>query len=467
MEDMQEDGITLGQLFKVMFRRWKLLLMVTIGTALVIIMAITFVYNKGKKIYSADFNWTLTGVQEEKYIDGSKFDYKNLVTLDTLQKVKDSDESFKNISVEDLVKNGGISISKKDVRDTKDSSAVTKSYYTITTYQKYYKSAEQAKNFVKAIASVPVYETINMLDEMNYTSNFDSYNKSLIYDNQVSYLKDQYALLNENYKTLVETYGDVKLQGEPFNNNTISQQQAILETYFKNHPIDSLQIEINNSGFVKDYTTYNVILKANIDDLYNTYTNNQEKILNLKAIVTELLSIANDKGVQSLELSAYNEQIQKLTVQNVDIKAEMKNSLRKIARQDQYSTNHEKFVSDYEKLTKSGIFADFNDIFSDINNSVSTKAEFDEKLETVYKNQLETYTNDFKNAQKDVISNNSKVSYENASVIVASGGISSALTVVLSLIVGLVIGCFVNLIIDSKYLHENTRNIEDIKEIKD
>ena len=164
MEDIkQDDGITLGQLFKVIFGRWKLFLAVFIATALVVIMVITFAYNKNKKVYTASFDLTLTNVNEGKYIDGSTFDYRDLVTIDTLNDVKNSNESFSNISVESLVDKGGISISKEEILDTKDNTSVKNIKYSITAQQKYFKSSTQAREFINAIASVPVKRTSGWL----------------------------------------------------------------------------------------------------------------------------------------------------------------------------------------------------------------------------------------------------------------------------------------------------------------
>jgi hypothetical protein len=451
MEDIkQDDGITLGQLFKVIFGRWKLFLAVFIATALVVIMAITFAYNKNKKVYTASFDLTLTNVNEGKYIDGSTFDYRDLVTIDTLNDVKNSNESFSNISVESLVDKGGISISKEEILDTKDNTSVKNIKYSITAQQKYFKSSTQAREFINAIASVPVKRTIVMLDFMNYSSNIDAFNKAQLYDDQVKLLSAQYDLILENYETLTKTYGDVKLHGEEFKNRTISNELTSVTVAFNNQPISTLQIEIDNNGFVKNYESNSIILRNQLDDLYNTYSNNEKTIEKLQGIEEGLVS----KGTngQSYDFASFNETITELSVSNSKIIDDMRKILRKLAIQTEAAT----LEAEYTNLLGDDKLFKTEDIYKKLPTE-EDKVKFEAKINTQYRDKLVEFTNNFKKVQKDVVSNYSKVNYDKSSVITYNGGLSTAKTVIAALALGFIVACLVNLIVDGKHLHDDNK----------
>jgi len=258
----EENGITLSQLLKVMIGRNKkrkiLLGCITLAIFIIMALALKIVYNGSKEVYTANFDWTAVGLNEGKYVDGSNFDYLTLQTTDVLNDVKNSNERFNSIDVNALVNRGAFSIKKIEEKDKENN--VLSTSYRITTLQKYYPTNVIAREFVEAVGNYPIKKTIEKLETVNYDSNIVAYNSSIIFDAQVDYLKAQYSLLNKEYKTLIETYGDVTL-----NNKSVSKVQQEMLTYFTNYSLDSLTNEISNYGYVKDYNEYRTNLISNLN----------------------------------------------------------------------------------------------------------------------------------------------------------------------------------------------------------
>ena len=120
-------------------------------------------------------------------------------------------------------------------------------------------------------------------------------------------------------------------------------------------------------------------------------------------------------------MAAYNEIITELAVENVEID-------RKLATIESQLTNGGSTDPDYQAAMKA----------------------YDAKMEK-FDEALTKYTNDYKEVQKDVVTNGSYVSYKNNSVY-TQGGIRMLIAIPALLILGCFVGCVVNVCLDHKKL---------------
>ena len=97
----RENQITIGQLFKVMigYNRKSLIrfAIITVAIWLVGFLAIFFGYNGIKAQYQTDWTYNISTFDGTTYMDGSQFYYPDLISIENLKLVKDSDPEFKDL----------------------------------------------------------------------------------------------------------------------------------------------------------------------------------------------------------------------------------------------------------------------------------------------------------------------------------------------------------------------------------
>ena len=153
----EEEGISLGQIFKVMFLRWKLLLIITASIFVIGMLGTQLIYNKLKTRYSSTIEYVnVLGATDGTYIDNSIFNYRDIIKLSNLQTVKESSDDFKSIDVEKINKDEAITLTKKF-------DETTKTYlYTISVKAKYFSDKNQAKEFINSVFNIAVNGLISI-----------------------------------------------------------------------------------------------------------------------------------------------------------------------------------------------------------------------------------------------------------------------------------------------------------------
>ena len=100
MDYYEDEGVSLGQIFKVIFNRKILLLIVSLSVAVVFFVSFYLIYNPSVRNYEVGFIYEAPSLSQGKYIDGSVFSYSDVVSLNNLEKVKASNEKYKDIDIE-------------------------------------------------------------------------------------------------------------------------------------------------------------------------------------------------------------------------------------------------------------------------------------------------------------------------------------------------------------------------------
>lgn len=104
----EEEGITLGQIFKAMFFNKIRFLIVSVATFVVLLLGILVVYNPAKKTYVAKFKYSDINIANGHYSNGKTFNTLDLINL--MEEVKQTNlEKYSVIDVDNIIaKNGGI-----------------------------------------------------------------------------------------------------------------------------------------------------------------------------------------------------------------------------------------------------------------------------------------------------------------------------------------------------------------------
>lgn len=290
MEEEEKGALTLGDFFKVIFRRKWIVLAVTLAALIVGTLVIQFLVNPVKASYQVYFSMEYPG-RSSVYPDGKTFRFQDMTSLEYMQAVKDSDkEKFAKIDVEKINKNDGITIFNTSVREgdeetSKENITINdKLYeYKFVADGKYFPDDETATAFLRALAAYPAEYTKTSLENVSFTKNLLSYDSASVkrYSDKLNILNNQYNTLVSQYNSLISSFGD----------NLVIKEKSLrvwlneLQTAYGDYDRDSLSSRLSRYGYTFDNDVFD---KTNDDYVYE-YQINTQKIENNRKIYEELV----------------------------------------------------------------------------------------------------------------------------------------------------------------------------------
>lgn len=409
-ENIEEQGVTLGQIFSVIIYNKLRLLITTLICFVLICLVVVLGYNRNANTYTIKYNYDDGFLENGIYCNGTNFDLSDVYYY--LEPVKSSSTEYNNINVEKLQKNNDITIVKTN--ETNSNDEIIDTYYEISAKAKYFDSKEQATSFLTDIIKYGIVYSISLMDYSDLNVNLTSANEATTYELEIEYLQKQKELIISSYNTLIDTYGDLAYEDESGKKVKLSTRIEQIMLYFENHKLSTMQYELEKNGFVKNDNNqkYYSSLKY---ELTQEYESNGLKLKQLKEQREDLITKATEGGtLQSLDLSTYNDQIISLTLRNVDIEKELEII-------EKYLNNNSSSISDAQK-------------------------QFDERLTSVYE-MLISFTDEYI-YYNDKCINDYKIVYKTASKVEENGGFSIIIIALLGAIVGVCAGACVNLIVD-------------------
>lgn len=427
MEDKkyEDEGISLVELFRIIFKRKWILLGVTAFIFILSILCSKFIIDRNKEYYTVTFSLDYPENSNFKYPDGTNFNYRKIISFDNLINTKALNHAFKNIDIDSLYDTNSIKITEVTKND------VPTGEYIIGAKAKYFSSFKVAKNFFIELTSLPINKVNTIISQMDYDSNLSNYNKSIVYDSQINYLIAQKDFIDNGYNKLINYYSSglmiSSLKDAEGKTKTIREYYADFQIYFENNKIDSLKSELEVNAYVKDDSYLETIVLQR-DSLISEKSENEKKI---DALTLQLKKLVNDVYSGSSinpSYEAFNNQIAELTTTNVELDT-------RIAILNRY-------------ISESGNVSD------------TDKSLFEAKINNYY-NALVEFTDTYKNVMQAAYYENSMVDYNNNSIIVLEGTVKTAYVAILGLVGGLIIASCIILVIDlPKYKKKNQKVAE-------
>ncbi len=254
---MEEEnkGITLREIFRTIWLRKWVALIVAVAVALVCSISLYYGYNYRVGKYVMEFSLSLPGDDNSvvyNYPNGSQLYYADMTSLSTLRAVKNSSEEFADIDVEAMATKGNISI-VRNINVLVDENSSANPYreitYTITAETSCFSSATQAKNFLAEIAYTPVEYLDGMtIDYGVYLNNFDKIDN---YEKEIELLKNQLDLLKKGYASLIADYGEGVVVE---NSRTLVAYLHDVELYADSSELENLLTRVQNGHLLKSET---------------------------------------------------------------------------------------------------------------------------------------------------------------------------------------------------------------------
>ena len=454
-----EDSITIGDIFSALFCKKLIMLIITLAVTLIGTLGILLVIDRPRKTYTSKFYLNTSNIESEStYIDGSKFDYREIISLANLNKAKDGDSKFSKIDTNKLISSGAISIEKvveydENILKAENKAVVKNSYYKIVLKKTAIGDANIARSYVDALTNLVIKENISKAESMDYTADLISFDESNRYDTQIEYLQNQFNLIINGYKSLKENFGNVT-----YNNKSIDSYINSVEVYFKDYTFANMQSELEQYGYIKDYNqngrVYYTAVNNNVD-LYNT---TKAKLKQLEDQRDAVLTKYKDLGtIENTGLDDIYKQIGELATSLEDIKQTIKVNLRRLA----------------SSFTETELKAEFAEAFTILECEPSAIISDSErgnverfKLNLArFRTKLGEYTTEYQTVT-NIVSEYSTVYYNDSSIVVESEGLGLVKAALISLVAGFVIACVVNLILGREKLTFEYRMQQRIERAK-
>ena len=196
----EKEGTTFGEIFRLIFTQKWLALIIAVVITLVGSILINYVYNPSKAVYSSTFtiNVEVGGDGLLTYPDGTKHNYRDLISKNNLTAIKESDEAFKDIDLNGLARNG-LSITQNKTETT--NGTVQDVTYTLSVKAKAFKSYDTAVKFISKIVETPSREIQTWVSGLSGEAE-QSFSEKIGNENKLEYLKDQLETIEKRFEEL-------------------------------------------------------------------------------------------------------------------------------------------------------------------------------------------------------------------------------------------------------------------------
>lgn len=244
-----EEGISLGELFRLIGKRIWYILGISVLVALLAGLIFAFGLNPKSKTYSLDFTISYPSGDTMKYPDGSPFYYRAIVSSAMLEEAKASDERFASIDVAGMLKSDDIDITAQS-QEIVSESWFTGSY-TLTVKSSYFSNQTIATDYLRAVANVPVNRIVSLANEIDYMLDYNIF--------EAASFNDRLELLAELKEGLLAQYDEwISLYRDNY---------LIAGKTLKNHKADVTVVYSDSTQemFLKELTDYGYVQKEYIE----------------------------------------------------------------------------------------------------------------------------------------------------------------------------------------------------------
>jgi len=411
-EMYEEEGLSILELLKLIWKRKILVGIITGVFFIVFILFVVLVYNPSKRTYSATFELTSsTTTIDDKgynsttaYPSGKTFNYKSITSKNSISSVL-NDSKYSKLNVDSMVNGTQISTSNGK--------------YTITVVSAKKGNATLYKEYIETLVDNALVIFDSDIDSIDYEAQLDSFNDYYVYSSSISFIQEKVDELVENYKELTKSYTEnTVVEGK-----TLKAYQTEVESYFKNNSLNSLNAEATANHYVVNSEKYNKNRVANVLGLQKEY---DETIDELNALIDLYENNLKPNGTSGDSFTKLIDQITELKANSIKIKSLALSSY------------------DYDVETKM--------YYSSV--TFVENKNFNDRVIEVY-NKLKEFYSKYENNVKTIYKDQTSVSYDKNSIITESGTKSIYVVAALGLIGGLVIASVVALIIEvPKYKKE-------------
>lgn len=412
MEDQQAfNEISLKEIFEKLWLNKYLILIITLSIAILMTLSLYLVF-KPKQVATVDFEYYFLNIESDEYPDQSIFDYRDMISYENLKEIKSSKTIYENIDVEAISIDSKTRVSRQEAISSSDSDIIYSDYgFSLTIPLKYFDyDHDLAVKFLSDIIASVYDEAILKNETLVIYDYLSLISDDVEYSEQIDYYYNQYQLLLSHINTFIDQYGDIT-----FNDIRILDLREQLVKAYQTYPsIDEVKQSIIDNVYYKNATSYINQLEIKIAYIQNDIRLNELKILELETMYDELVATSNLQQADLLlsEIASYR-------IENVE-----------------YTYQVNQYQSIIDTINQTGLSS------NDASDFVDTLIFIDQYLTD--------FTQDYNTFYIDYMHEQTRIVYENGSVIEVDGGQSPLVLTAISIIVGGLSACVVIFIKESK-----------------
>lgn len=322
MNEFKEKGteISLTELWNRIWKNKIIIMIITISLVIIGLIGLFF-YNKSNTVIKNNFNYSFINASENRYPDGSVYDYNDLVSKEFLNNVKSRNERFSNINVDKLL----IKIRKVDDNTVlNQNEVIRRSYLEIELNIKSFNNNEDlAKLFLKEIHN----ELLTIVRAKNEARKITNYYKletdlntylkdnldHLTYLELIDLIRKQHNVLASDINNFIDNYGDVELDG-----SNISIIESDYSFWYNNNVhLSQLETEVFENNYIRNIEK--TIMQANfkLNEINRIIALNETIITNLTDLLQQL-PLPNEVN----DLSVFYREIESRTIENAILMVE-------------------------------------------------------------------------------------------------------------------------------------------------
>lgn len=330
----KEKGISVAEIFKVVFNRVWWVVGVTLAFLFVFVIVVQFWYNRENRVYTVTYTIDFPGVENNIYPDGSQFRYSVIISADTLNTIVSNNEELADIDVDDMVANDNIQLTVSYVSADDSISGVEQNNYVLTVSAKYFSDNEQAVTFLRAVAEYPVKLAKQLVDEIDVAAYLSIFDSADSFEAKISALVSQRDYILAKYDEIIDA-----ISGEyMFNGSTLTKYRAELEQIFDSADQQYLNYVLSTQYYVLNDEEYSANAQAQINTIEKQIETNLAKIEAL---------IEQRENSSSYYQEAFNTLIAELTTENVELSSQLEDIYKTLEwiESDSHDEDLENFLS--------------------------------------------------------------------------------------------------------------------------
>ncbi|MFI3329163.1 MAG: hypothetical protein R3Y05_01605 [bacterium] len=420
-ENQLEDGISITELFAIVWKRKIIIGIATVLTAILFMAFVVFGVNPNSLRYTSTFDMYFPGIVENKYPSGYYFDYKDIISDENIELVLKNSDEFKGVVLTDF-NNDTITISETTIISS--TTEITNRTFSISVQGSLFENSTEAATFVESLVSQANDKILNSVDDLSFSTYLNNAKQAQTFELQLNLLNQQVSYVSNLYNNLIDEFGDVTING-----NTLLNYKTQYSSYFTINSISNLIQELNNNVYVKDYETNLNYLNTSKGILDNEITILEDQIAALDEKVTTLLGDRNDVSNAYPDIDSYNKEIAALTLELV-------------------TKQHDSLM-----------------LGNKINSGNSQEAtvesqEFNSRVEIIEED-LEGFIDEYVEIVKGVYHQFSYVNFSNRAIVTSSGTVSYLLAGMVGAVMAGGISCVLFIVIDLTKKEEKEENLNN------
>lgn len=255
----EAESVSAGDIFRTIKRKIWYILGATVLFTVAMALIIEFAVNPRVATYSMEFRLVFPSEGSEAYPDGSPFFYQDMISTEFLAEAKNSSDALSGVNTDKMYKNGDITIEAEKSEENGFTEYTGR--YNISVKSSYFKSGDQAEQFIEAIAGVPVARMRAMAENVNYASDKDIF-ESAPFEERIALLVQERENLLSVYDSWIAVYSETYRVG----GRRLKDYRDSVSALFGGSVRAELESELEFGGYYSgDLDTYAAQLRLEYD----------------------------------------------------------------------------------------------------------------------------------------------------------------------------------------------------------